>query len=222
MDVDHPEPAGPPVPLGPPVGPRPAAPVAGRPGVRARRSAHVDPPASQPRMASEKREHQPTPERAETPPERAVKRERKVGPERAVKRERKMDQERDVKRERKVGPSRSLRSPQPPPPPLYQSPDCDDPAVRDRIRPFDPGQELQSPVNDGSAIPLPESGGDLGDGRVNGEDNAHSAYAAHLNVESASNRGYCPNFTLKDSNSIQKGTQTALEGDVHRDRDRLA
>ena len=64
MDVDHPEPAGPPVPRGPPVGPRPAAPVAGRPGVRARRSAHVDPPVSQPRMASEKREHASTPERA--------------------------------------------------------------------------------------------------------------------------------------------------------------
>ncbi len=37
-----------------------------------------------------------------------------------------------------------------------------------------------------------------------GEDNAHAAYAAHLNVESASNRGYHPNFTLKKSNSVQQ------------------
>ena len=49
-----------------------------------------------------------------------------------------------------------------------------------------------------------DESGLLGHGRVNGEDNVHAAYAAHLCMENAAHRGYQPNFVLKNSKAIQQ------------------
>ena len=96
------------------------------------------------------------------------------------------------------------------------------------MRPFDPDAEMQDqvpqPVIGGATVPLPEGGEtDLRcDRRVNGEDNAQSAYSAYLNMESAVNRGHCPCFIFKNSNSIPKAhrrrrkeTRVEIETDWH-------
>ena len=49
-----------------------------------------------------------------------------------------------------------------------------------------------------------DESGLLGHGRVNGEDNVHAAYSAHMCMENAAHRGYHPTFVLKNSKAIQQ------------------
>ena len=135
--------------------------MAGEPGGSARGSAHVDPPVSL--SPSEKREHPSTPGTTRKSREKAAK------------------------RGRKEGPTRTLALPEPEPP-LSGEPHCDDQEFQDRMRAFHPDAEMQQAPPDAASVPVPEGDDSdlLCDGRVNGEDNAHAAYAANLFMEGAS------------------------------------
>ena len=88
------------------------------------------------------------------------------------------------------------------------------------LRPFDPvdhqvAEEQRVSLETAQNVPVPDSTDDsglLGHGRVNGDDNVHAAYAAHLCMENAAHRGYQPNFVLMNSKAIQQAHRRRWQG----------